>query len=636
MVRERLDSLLQQALEAGRRRDYPLAVALLKEILLHSDDHPQALLYLGRSYHALKDYARAIQVFHNYLRVRPSSGPGHFFLGRSYLAGGYIDLAARHLLAAVRSDPDHVPGLSLLGFCLLKAKRPEAALRAFEQALRLAPHHPGVLTGYLNALLTHGIRLYHRGRLPEAAEAFQLVLKHRENSLLAHLYLASIYREMQEPLQALRHNGEAIHLSPADPGLRLQRSFLLLQTRREAEAYRELQEAARLLGAGFQPSADPQESLRLMTFILFRGGRFREALDGARKLLRADYDDGNMHLVAAESLRHLGDLQRARNHYRRALSRGMDSLEVRQRLVEVLWRLKDYPELAEELKRVFALSPDDELGRYYLALSLPHLGRPPERSIPILQDLIRERGPDPLLMGALGQEYLRLGQPDLAEGWLQRALRLDGQQPESLLCLIEVYRLLQREREEGEAFRRYLRCCPGDQEIRRDFIDYLAEMEGHEELVDEIPRLLSTEPHNRKLRHLLALSCRKTGRFGEAVLLYRELLREKPSSVGTLRALACCLEASGQRRAALTLLEKAIRSLGEKNTLLMPLGVLYFQENELEKAANVFRRAIGKAPRDWKPYRNLGIVYLRSGNEAFGRRFLQQAEEIRRRWDESP
>ncbi len=631
MVREQLDDLLRQAIAAGRSRDYHRAIGLLEEVLLHSEDHPQALLYLGRSHHALRDYPRAIQAFRDYLRAHPDSGPCSFFLGRSLLAAGLPRQAVRHLLAAVLAAPEYAPGLSLLGLSLLKVRRPEQALRAFETALRLAPDHPGVLTGYLNALLTCGIRQYNRGRRVEAADCFHRVLERRGDSLLPHLYLASIHREMGEPLPALQHYEEATRLSPADPALRLQKSFLLMQVGREDAALDEVREAARLSGADSLPAVEPRQTLRVLAVILLRGGRHREALDCARRLLRERYDDGDMHLVAAEAWRQLGDLTRACNHYRRALTRGKDLLEVHQALLDVLWRLKDYSGLAEELKKVFSLSPEDGPGRYYLGLSLPHLGRPPQRSIPILQDLIRERGPDPLLMSALGLEYLRSDLPGLAEGWFRRTLRVDGENEDSLRSLIEIHRRLGRRPEEGDSFRRYLRSYPEDRETRRDFIFYLVESGAHEELVDEIPRLLSHEPRNRGLRRWLALSCRRTGRFGEAVRHYRELLREKPSSVGHLRALVWCLQASGQRRAAIGLLEKALKALGEKNTLLMPLGVLYVEADELEKAARVFRLAIANAPGNWKAYRNLGAVYLRSGNTAYGRRFLKQAERIRHR-----
>jgi len=52
----RLTHLYEQALEAGRRREYRAAARLLQELLVHTDQFPDALLLLGRSYHALADY----------------------------------------------------------------------------------------------------------------------------------------------------------------------------------------------------------------------------------------------------------------------------------------------------------------------------------------------------------------------------------------------------------------------------------------------------------------------------------------------------------------------------------------------------------------------------------------------------
>lgn len=638
MDRDRLDTLLRWAIAAGRQRDYPQAIALLKEILVHSDEHPQALLYLGRSYHAVKDYPRAIHIFRFYLRLCPGSAPGHFFLGRSYLAGGLLRPAIRHLLAAAEGAPGFAPAFSLLGFCLLKARKTETALQYFEQAMRLAPGQPGVVTGYLNALLTSGIRLFHRRRLPEAAAVLQRVVERRGDNLLAHLYLARIYRELDQPQLSLRHCEEAARLSPADPALHLQKAFLHLQARDEQGTYHELREAARILGTGPLPAgdpriADPHSMLRFITLALFRNNRFPQCVYYGRKALKQQPDDGDMHLIVAEAYRQMGSLARARHHYRLARERGGGPRELRYGLLDVLWRQGDYRELAEELKQVFLDGPDDPVGVYYLALTLPHLDRPPETTIKVLQDAIRERGPDPALMSTLGREYLRAGRPELAEGWFRRTLRVAGGHEEALRGLIEAYRRLDRTGEARESFRRYLAQYPDNQEVRREYVDLLLEAGAHGEIVEEIPRLLAREPRNRALKRLLALSYRKTGRFAEAVILYREQLREQPHSVESLRSLAYCLDASGQRGAAVALLEEGMKSMGERISILLPLGVLYYRDNELEKAAGAFRRAISSSPGSWQPYRNLGIVYMRSGNREFGQKFLHQAEQLRARPD---
>jgi len=84
--RKNYEQLFEEAVEAGRNRDYAKSVEILLRIVGSTDRFPQALLYLGRSYHALGEHARAVQSLNFYVQQRPSSSAGHFFLGRAYIA----------------------------------------------------------------------------------------------------------------------------------------------------------------------------------------------------------------------------------------------------------------------------------------------------------------------------------------------------------------------------------------------------------------------------------------------------------------------------------------------------------------------------------------------------------------------
>ena len=54
--------LLEEALAAGRARDYPTAIRFLTRLITVTDRYPHAILYLGRSYHALGQYNKAVPV----------------------------------------------------------------------------------------------------------------------------------------------------------------------------------------------------------------------------------------------------------------------------------------------------------------------------------------------------------------------------------------------------------------------------------------------------------------------------------------------------------------------------------------------------------------------------------------------
>jgi len=145
--------LFEDAVHAGQGRDYHTAIDIFTQIVSHTDRYPQSLLYLGRSYHALGQYNRAVLALEFYSKIFPESASGRFFLGRTYLALGNYESAIRNLRYAADNKPGFLPAQSFLGLAYLKIRNPDLAVRCFENALQIEPDNQRVFTGYLNALL---------------------------------------------------------------------------------------------------------------------------------------------------------------------------------------------------------------------------------------------------------------------------------------------------------------------------------------------------------------------------------------------------------------------------------------------------------------------------------------------------
>ena len=633
MSTESAERLFEAALDAGRRRDYPEAIRLLEEVLCRTDRMPQALLYLGRSLHALGEYSRAVQAYQFYLKNSGDSPQGHFFIGRAYLCLGLYKQALLHLKRSLDLDADSAPTLGLMGLTLLRSGKSAAAVGFFEQALKLNPDQPRLFEGYLNALLTYAIRLFRHGKFGEAGKHFRYILEHRADSLTARLYLGSIYREEGQELLALKQYESAARLAPNDPLLHLQTAFIHLRQGDNAAALDRLNQALNLLGGNSGGLEDPQSLLRFMTMVLFRNDRYRDAISTGKRVLKHTYKDAEMHALLAECYRHTGELKKSRNHYQRALDGDRYKLEYNYGLVATLWQGEDYAELAPVLRRILKVNPEDVYGNYYQALVLPRLGLEAEKTIPLLQAQIRAAGPDPHLMYALGQEYLRVDLPDLAEGWFERTLKRVENHKQALVSLLAIYRESGRKKDSRRTYERYLKHYPEDQAARREYIPLLYELGSFRAASREIILLLPHESHNLRLKKMLAACYRKTKKYREAIILLKELLREQPRSLDMLRSLVFCLEESGQPKIAVQLLEKARGFFRNEARLLLPLGALYFKHNELEKAAAAFRQVVS-APKKisqeelWKAYRNLGLVYRKSGSPEFAEKFLSRAAEI--------
>jgi Flp pilus assembly protein TadD len=83
----------------------------------------------------------------------------------------------------------------------------------------------------------------------------------------------------------------------------------------------------------------------------------------------------------------------------------------------------------------------------------------------------------------------------------------------------------------------------------------------------------------------------------------------------------------GARSVALKASASFMAEHGESLSLLLMRGVMQYQENTLDKAAETFRKAVSLSPTDWRANRNLGMVYRRMGNDLFAEKFLEKARE---------
>jgi tetratricopeptide (TPR) repeat protein len=631
METEKVDflGLLKEAKTAGQNRDYEKAIGLLTELISETDEYPEALLYLGRSYHALGFFHKAIHALTFFLQLRPDSIPGHFFLGRSYLALGYYKKAIVHLKKSLENNKAFSPALSFIGLAFLKIRRPEVALQYFEKALSVDPQNPRIYIGYLNALLVQAIKLFYRGHLDEAAQRFEFLIKEKKDNIVPYLYLASIYREAGQFKLALISYEEALKISPNDPILHLQKAYVLLHLGKNPEALLQIKKAQTLLQDKIGAITDPLKLLKLISVTYYRNKHYRETIYFSKKVLKHDYRDPDMHLLIAESYHHLGELEKAKNHYLRASEADPRRLEFYYGLAVIFWEQKAYQELSAQASRILRLKPDDDMAAYFQALSLSHLKSDPQTVIPLLQNQIRTHGPDPNLMYCLGKAYLEAELPELAENWLKRTLNLIKDHRDSFLLLATVYEKLKNSQKEITVLKDYVTIFTDDIPARKRYVRLLLSDSSYSNAAQEITKLITREPNNLKLKRALVFCYQKIKNYANAILILKELLKQEPESVDDLRVLLFCLDKVGNRRSAILLLESALKFLKETPELLLTLGTLYAKQKEYEKAINIFRKIIDLTPEDWQGYYNLGMVYKKTGNTEFAEKFLARAEKYR-------
>jgi Flp pilus assembly protein TadD len=564
------------------------------------------------------------------VRRRPGSAAGRLFLGRAHLAVGDTASAIRELVEAVRIRPDLAPAQGLLGLACLRARRFDEALAAFAEARRLAPDDRRLETGYLNTALVAAVRAFGRGRLVDAARLFSEVLDRRGSFLLPHVYLARIFRELGKDAMALFHLDAACSLSPADPALQLQRAMVLLAMGREKEALEALKTGSYFLKAGENAGRSPAQVQRFLAVELFQKGRYRDAVFHATRLLRADGRDPMLHALVAEAYHALGELEKARNHYLRALEADREALAPRYGLCAVLWDLGRHEDLAAEARKVLRRDPNDATARYFESLALARTAPSDPSTLAALQQLVRQRGADASVMTALAQSYEAVGLPDLAEGWFSRTLKVAPADLVALRGLGTIYAAAGRSADLGRVYRRLLEVKPDDRKARRGLVHALLDLGTWDEAAVEIERLLAGGAAPGRLRTTLVHCYRRAGRYADALLVLKELIVERPDAEELVRAALFCLDRLGARDNALRLAARFQKDHGERHDLTLMSGVLWFREGRLEQAATAFRAAIALAPKDWRAYRNLGMVYRKTGVKEFAEKFLAQGRRLKK------
>jgi tetratricopeptide (TPR) repeat protein len=674
----------QEALQAGRKRDYKKASLILEDLLSGFEAPPEAYLFLGRARHALKDYSRALASFNDYIRLRPDSFQGYLFAGRSYLALGLPYKSLPLLRRSLELNPDDITVMSLLGFAWLKARHSAQAVDMLQQAVETAaarglqtPAYKRVYRAYINALLVRGLRLCRNEDYELGAQMLRFVLENSEKgeSVLLRLELGRACRELGLLEEALEHYTEAISIAPGDLRIRWYRASILMALEKTPEALKEIEQIrSRDSGLPDLPWNSDLVNLYMIRSFL-ETGEYRRSADACRDWIKHHEgdpaQDAMIHAMYAEALRNLKDYEPALNHLNRALEGDGDNVQLWYEVMLIAWEAENWKTLRRALKTAESLDGDKDLLKRFAILLEAKTGNDDRKIIILLQEAILSLGPEPELMYALGERYLKTGLIELSLSWFRKTIEIQSNHERAWLGIIAALEALSLElgsEDEGSgllaaaesrknaerqsragqrkadikiagklagelsaAYDSYVKLWPDNTTIRRERALYLIHTFAYEEAVPELEALLAWEPSNPSLRRLLAYVYRKTGRYREASVFLKGLLKEKPRNVELLLEYSGCLERAGASPYAKAVLEKAMVMLSREAEIPMALGLLYSREQKLEKAYDLLREAASRNKADPRPYQLMAVLARKNGNKEGAAKYDYEANKRAKR-----
>lgn len=602
-----VSTLIAEAVEAGKKRDYKTSIKILEDLAAkgaaenfspfdtEKKGSPEIYLYLSRAWAAEKNFTRAIAYGRSYIKRAEKDPAGWFFLGRNYILASQFEKAAYCLEKSLHLNPSVLEVRAMLGMAYLKGKKARLARAVFEEALKYAPADTKLNNGYLNSLFIEAITEFRSGSLDLAAQMFTFVINNKMDGVLPRLYLAHTLKMQGSLKEALLQYEAACMLAPKDSSLKWYTAMIKMELGNAAEA------AEDLAALGIQI---PDDGISEQFFALgavkkhLEAGDYSRAATAARIYIKTFGSNAEIRLLAAEAQRRMGNINTALNHYKCALDDEPQNPYPHYGILLTLQESFRWEELSSAILRAENSGfCDAEDIYYYKIITAAHIDNPPEEVLPHLQALLKNGKADAALFNALACTYVKIGLPELAIDWYDKALLLNDEDEEASIGKIACYEYLDMYDKAYEQYKTCLKRKTGNIYLRRDFVQFLKKYENWEEAANEL-EILNGRVSGVNFDPDLALFRRKAGQYQKAAILYRKMLLAKPEEKILLHNLVFCLDKMRQPKTALELLKAARNTFGINEDTFLIEGILQMRLKNYEEAARAFQYIAEKYPQN--------------------------------------
>ncbi|MBI9105565.1 MAG: tetratricopeptide repeat protein [Spirochaetales bacterium] len=622
-----LENLINKAVEDGRRRDYVSAIKKLKTVLNVSDEYPSALLYLGRACHGLGRWDEAVMTFRMYITRMPKSNAGFFYLGRTYLAMKKYSRASSCFSEAVKLNPKFAPAHAYFGYSLLRKNMTAEAVASLENAVGLEPENGRIYSMYINSVLILSIKQFRRENFDSAVQGFLFLEEAGYSSITTILYIGLGLKELGNYTQAADYLQRAVDASPDDD---LIKNFL-------AETFircSRVDDALNLLGSYLSPDEvktflnEIENAEENFAVSCWQKQDYQKALHFAIVSLKANRTS-KMHLLAGECLKFLGRFDDSYNHFCRAGEIDKKAVEPDYGKAVILWLEKKYSNMIKLLVTIISKNPEDDFASYYMPLCKFRLEYPCSEWKTDIEVQLK-KGEDPWLLTALGFSYISTGNYAKSEKIFRQALKQNRSHREAWKGLFSALRTFPEQKKLMTALKQYALEFPHDSERREELITLLIRHENFKAAAIEIMSVTAENAPDTKALHRLAYCHRKAGNYRDAIIIYRQLLNSDPYNEKYLKLLLFCMRKSDNDIGTLPLMEAAIDFFKKPSLdLMLVYGAALYRNNRDEEALNIFQKCIFEGYKDWRVFRNMGIIYKNKGMKEWSEMYMKKSKELR-------
>lgn len=534
------------------------------------------------------------------------------------------EAAEQHVLAepapAVPADPPKHP-LAYYHFLLgHQAELGKEAGQAIEEYLRALRRDPTSV--FLKAKLAS--LYFGEGKVDDALRFADRVSETDGADSEVALLVAGVYAQAGKVEQALVMYDRAIQAGPENTDAHFSKGLLLVNLKRYEEA-----EAAFLRGIEFaqhnpigyyylgrikMEQQDPAAAV----------GHYRRAVD-----LRPTFEPAQIALASAYEVQ--GDHDQAVAVYRRYLHEiNPSSKEVRQRLVKLYLRKKDYTQALDLLGKTLEEDPQDLEALLRTSLIHGEL-KQYDRAIASLKQILAVRPGEVKIRDYLGLMYeeskkyedaietyranlklqphyydgrmhlgfllYRLNRYDEAVPHLSEAVNLNPQKPDGFILLGLTHLQAERFEQALAAFQQGVRHNPSSPDLHFNLGTAYDKLDQFDEVVEAMNTALELDPEHADALNYLGYSYADRGiNIEKALALTRRAVALKPNNGYYVDSLGWAFFKMGRLEDALKEIKRAATLVHDDPVIYEHLGEIYYKQDLIDQAIKAWQRSLQLDP----------------------------------------
>ena len=550
------------------------AAATLAPALKDPTQDPQLLALAGESYMQVRDFDKAAEFFGKASELAPKAASLRTSLGLSKLGQGNKEQAVSDLEMATTLDPKSQQAGIALVRTALGLKQYDKALTA---VLALEKQQPD------NAIVQNmkgGVYLA-KNDPAQARAAFTRASALQANYFPAVANLAQLDVAEKKPDEAAKRLQAFLQTDKKNIGAMSALAELSMSQGKTAEAIGWLEKASN------ENPEVPAAGMRLAAMYLKYGDKAK-ALTLMRKLQTATPGNPDLLDQLGQTQIANGDLNGALESFGKLVGVVPKSARAQLRLATVHMLMKNDAAAGDDIKRAFALEPDNLQAQLAMAELLVRQGKP-DQALTLARKLQKDNPAAPIGQMLEGDILMTQKKPELALRSYETAYNM-SKSPQLLIKLSQAQRMTGKGKEADARLVEYLKQSPGD---------LLASM-------------------------YLAESQLAAKQFKPAIANFELVLKKAPTNVTALNNLAWAYQQEKDPR-ALSTAEQAVKLAPDNPNVMDTLGWILVEKGDLKRGVSVLEQASSRAPESNDIRYHLAFALSKAGDKAKARKQIEQA-----------